>query len=503
MSQVMLKTLLQPWIEIDSKLDRAVKGISSDTQMLQAGDIFVALKGAKQDGCDFIQKAIEKGSVAILCDHAEMAQASAALKTAQNKEVPLFAIKDLRKELGHIAARFYHFPSKQLNIMGVTGTNGKTSCTQWLAQAFNALNRPCGVIGTLGYGFPTALTAGMYTTPFSIEIQQILAGFVTQKAQAVAMEVSSHGLSQHRLAGTEFDLAVFTNLSHDHLDYHGNLERYALAKKRLFDWPELTKRVFNLDDTYGKRWFFEYMEQGVCYGYSLCPEIHLEVPREKMVYTAQFSLSSHGIQAIIHSPWGEEELKTRLVGRFNLSNLLAVLTSLCVQGVSLKEAMNVLSRLKSPPGRMQIIGGGDAPLIVVDYAHTPDALEQALKSLTEHCAGKLWCVFGCGGDRDMAKRPIMAQIAEKYADYIIVTDDNPRYEDPTSIIRHILTGLSVDSAAIVEQDRRRAIVHAVTCAQPEDIILIAGKGHELYQQIGDKKFPFSDLVEAQSALNQR
>jgi UDP-N-acetylmuramoyl-L-alanyl-D-glutamate--2,6-diaminopimelate ligase len=514
-----LKTLLEPWICLDLLYDRRISGLSTDTRTLKKGEVFIALKGYEQDGRDFIESAIAKGAVAVLLDGEETGDEAGRSFVARcaplddsQKEIPLIPIAHLTSLVGAIAARFYQYPTRQLNIIGVTGTNGKTSCTQWIAQAFNGLGHRCGVIGTLGYGFSQDLISSERTTPFPLEMQKILAEFVEKKAETVVMEVSSHALSQHRVVGVDFDLAVFTNLSHDHLDYHGNVAEYAKAKKRLFDWPGLKKRVLNVDDPYGWQWFWEYKSdhEAALIGYSLQADMPQKIPQQQLVYATDVIFSENGIAATIHSPWGVGRLKTGLIGRFNLSNLLAVLASLCLQGVALDEVLKVLSCLKSPPGRMEVLGGGEGgraggeqPTVVIDYSHTPDALEQALKSLGEHAHGKVWCVFGCGGDRDKTKRPLMAQIAQKYADYVIVTDDNPRHETPSAIVCDILMGLTADSTAVVEHDRRQAIQHAINCAQVGDMVLIAGKGHETYQQIGDEKFPFNDKVEALLALDAR
>lgn len=496
-----LKKLLHGWIEIDSSQDRPIANLSTDTRRIQPGGVFVALKGCRQEGRQFIEQAIEKGAVAILCDHVSTDEQTETLIHSNKHKIPLFFIEKLDEKIGEIAAKFYDHPAKKLTIVGVTGTNGKTSCTQWIAKALNALHIRSGVIGTLGYGFPNDLKNAEYTTPFAIDLQRMLAELCEAKASVVAMEVSSHGLAQNRVAGVEFDLAVFTNLTHDHLDYHGDVTHYASAKKRLFAWPDLRQRILNLDDAYGKAWFEEFSLQKPCYGYSLQFNANQLFPKDFLVYAEKFSLSNQGIKASIVTPWGNGILNSPLLGRFNLSNLLAVLTSLCLMKIPFHDALGAVSLLESLPGRMQVIGGKKQPTVVVDYSHTPDSLLQALKSLREHCVGKLWCVFGCGGDRDKTKRPIMGKIAEEYADYVVITDDNPRHENAKLIVADIVRGLAVDSAAVIEHDRRMAIVHAITCANSGDIVLVAGKGHELYQQVGDEKIPFNDVVEAQLALS--
>lgn len=495
-----LKELLTPFTNVPPEFDCPISGLSSDSRSIQSGDLFIALNGYQQDGRQFIKQAIQKGAVAILCEKSAEFPATAILENSLQQKIPLIIIDSLEEKIGKIAAKFYDYPSKKLNVIGVTGTNGKTSCTQWIAYALSRLNHPCAVIGTLGYGFPDNLTKGAYTTPFPIEIQKMSAAFYQQGASCLAMEVASHALAQHRVAGVQFKIGIFTNLSHDHLDYHGNLQAYALAKKKLFDSP-LEYRVFNLDDAYGKAWFTEYQAQKGCYGYSITPNAYNLISKDALIYASKIAFSEKGIHATIHTPWGSGILESQLLGSFNLSNLLAVLTSLCLLGIPLKEALNIVPSLNTPPGRMQMLGGNGRPKIVIDYAHTPHALEQALKSLRLHCHGKLWCVFGCGGNRDKAKRPIMGKIAEKYADYAIVTSDNPRHENANEIIEQIVSGLAVNSTAIIDPDRHIAIAHAISCAKPEDMVLIAGKGHELYQQVGDENLPFSDLAEAQLALD--
>lgn len=499
MHHTTLKQLLAPWVETTS--DCSFSGLSVDTRSMQTGDVFIALRGCQQDSHQFIQQAIKKGAAAVLCEKSVEFPTTSTVENSLKQKIPIIVVDHLEEKLGHIAAKFYDNASQKLNVIAVTGTNGKTSCTQWIAQALCQLKQTCAVIGTLGYGFPGHLTQGAYTTPFPIDVQKMLATFYDEHASHVAMEVSSHALAQHRVTGVEFKLAIFTNLSHDHLDYHGHLEAYAMVKKSLFDWP-LPYRIFNLDDAYGKAWFAEYSKQKGCYGYSIAPDAYQNIAKDYLVYASEIILSEKGIKATIHSPFGTGVLESPLLGDFNLSNLLAVLTGLCLLGVSFTEALRVIPLLETPPGRMQILGGGEKPRIIIDYAHTPHAIEQTLKSLRAHCYGKLWCIFGCGGNRDKTKRPIMGKIVEKYADCAVITSDNPRHEEPQAIIEQIVSGLAVDSTAIIEADCRKAIIHAISCAKPADIILIAGKGHELYQQIGDEKLPFSDLVEAQFALNQ-
>ena len=403
-------------------------------------------------------------------------------------------------QIEDIASTFYHEPSKKMTVIGVTGTNGKTSCTHFIAQALQKAGRTCGVIGTLGTGVWPNLTPGKYTTPDAIACHRGLAELLQQSAELVAMEVSSHGLDQARVAGVAFDTAIFTNLSRDHLDYHADMDDYAAAKSKLFSWAGLKRAIINIDDPVGERFAREFSGRYQIYTYSL---MNKTLAGCKPVLASRIHLNGRDMSAKISSPWGEGSLKANLLGKFNLSNLLAVLTTLCASGVSLDDALQYLHGVKNVTGRMQAFGGGKLPLVVVDYAHTPDALEQALNALREHTRGKLWCVFGCGGNRDHGKRPMMGQVAEHYSDQIVITSDNPRDEDPQSIINDIKAGLLCDWAAETELDRGSAIAHAIDCAQAGDVVLIAGKGHEDYQLVGDQRLGFSDREVAEAAVRKK
>lgn len=314
------------------------------------------------------------------------------------------------------------------------------------------------------------------------------------------MEVSSHSIDQGRINGIDFEIGIFTNLTRDHLDYHGTMEAYAAVKKRFFEEALLRHAVINMDDKLGKEIVTAISSQKNCVGYSIDKKISASIP---MVWADQINLTDSGILATVHTPWGMGELRSSLIGQFNLSNLLAVLTALCLMDVPLSTALACLSQLLPVPGRMQTMGGNDQPLVVVDYAHTPDALEKVLIALRQHCQGKLYCLFGCGGDRDQGKRPLMAAIAERYADIVVVTDDNPRTEDPRRIVKDILTGFGKPENVIIEHDRSKAIHHIIECAILGDCILIAGKGAETYQQIGNTKIPFNDGEQVRERLNAR
>jgi UDP-N-acetylmuramoyl-L-alanyl-D-glutamate--2,6-diaminopimelate ligase len=380
-------------------------------------------------------------------------------------------------------------------MVGVTGTNGKTSVAHWVAQALSRLGRKAAVIGTVGNGFPPvgdapgALTPALNTTPDAIELQQRLAHYRQQGATACAMEVSSHGLAQGRVNGTRFNIAVLTNLTRDHLDYHGDMESYAAAKARLFNWPGLEWAVLNVDDAFGLQLESETRPSRVA-GYGF---------QRGAVVGDSLRLSQTGLHLHVRTDWGNADLDAPLLGRFNAANLLAVLTTLLVSGVKLDDACQALAHITPPPGRMQTFGGNAHPLVVVDYAHTPDALEKVLATLREIVSGgRLICVFGCGGNRDRGKRPLMGQAASRGADEVWVTSDNPRNEEPRRIIDDILAGTS--GKPHVEPDRARAIFEAIGGAHQGDVVLIAGKGHEEYQEIAGERQVFSDVAVARKAL---
>jgi UDP-N-acetylmuramoyl-L-alanyl-D-glutamate--2,6-diaminopimelate ligase len=403
---------------------------------------------------------------------------------------------NLKQEMGRVASYFYNDPSKKMTLIGVTGTNGKTSISQFIAQSLSWSNLKCGVIGTLGYGFPEYLLSTTYTTPDAITLQRLLSELQHQGAKAVSMEVSSHALDQNRTSGVCFDIAIFSNLTRDHLDYHHDMDHYAAAKKRLFAYPDLKYAVLNLDDNFGLQLAKEFSNTLEVYGYGINP-IPLKIP---FINARHINFNGKGTSMKISSPWGEAIAHSRLMGRFNVNNLLAVLTTLNILGVSFKEAINYLEAIETIPGRMQVLGGGKQPLVVVDYAHSPDALQQVLSALREHTHGKLWCIFGCGGDRDRGKRSLMGQIAERFSDQLVITDDNPRTEQPRQIVADIVQGLLCPWAVEIEHDRGAAIAHVISCANPQDVILVAGKGHENYQIIGSEKIFFSDADEIQKHL---
>ena len=472
-----------------------VHGLTLDSRRVAPGDAFVALAGTRSHGIEFAPAASARGAAAILADATGMA----AARPMPAFDVPLIWIDDLRGRLGAIAARFCGDASRALEVVGVTGTNGKTSTVQLIAQALAGAGRRVATIGTLGAGLHGALQAGERTTPDAIELQQRLADFRDAGASAVAMEVSSHALDQGRVNAVAFDVAVFTNLTRDHLDYHGTMAAYAAAKARLFDWPGLRAALINVDDDFGRELAGRVAAAGTArllrYGIDAA---------DAQIRARAIEPGAHGLRFELVTPWGSATLTTPLLGRFNVANLLAVAGTLGVLGFPFESIVTALTRLQPVAGRMNRIGGdGRLPLVVVDYAHTPDALEQALTTLRAHCAGALVCVFGCGGERDAGKRPQMGAIAERLADQVIVTDDNPRGEDGDAIVAQILAGLSDGGRARVERDRARAIAAAIATARANDIVLVAGKGHEPYQETAGVRRPFDDLAVARAALEAR
>jgi UDP-N-acetylmuramoyl-L-alanyl-D-glutamate--2,6-diaminopimelate ligase len=492
-----LSELLKDIVTIPADVDREISHLILDSRKVQHHDLFLAIKGTQVDGRRFIPQAIAAGASAVLLD------ADAPLEAIRYEQsVPLIPVFQLQHQLGKIGAGFYHEPAKQLKMFGVTGTNGKTSCTHFIAQILQALKIPSGVIGTLGSGMVGALGEAGLTTPDAITLQATLRNLIDQGAKAVAMEVSSHSIDQGRVNDVAFAAGIFTNLTQDHLDYHGTMEAYANVKRSfLANWP-IKHLILNADDVYGEEWIREFAPEKSVYAFSVSPPTSL-VARgiEGLVYAEQVEMTLSGVNAKVYSPWGESHLSLPLIGQFNLSNALAVLTALCAVGFSFEDVIRELSRLKSVPGRMQRLGGNGAPLVVVDYAHTPDALEKVLQALRLHVQGKLYCVVGCGGDRDPGKRPIMGEIAERLSDGLIITNDNPRHEDPAEIASQITKGLANPLRATIILDRSKAIEKSIQLATSADCILIAGKGAERYQQIGDEKFPFDDVEQATYFLN--
>lgn len=476
-----LQTLLTGYGNVSAEHNVAVSGMTMDSRAVEAGDLFVAVSGTGRHGFGFASSAVKKGAVAVIYEPAE------GLEIPQ-LDVPAVAVEHLSRCAGDLANRFYFNPSEHLAVIGITGTNGKTSVSHYLAQALSASKLSCGVLGTLGTGFVESLTETGYTTPDAVATHRSIADLLGQDARAIAMEVSSHALVQHRVNGVHFDVAVFTNLSRDHLDYHGDMETYGEAKRLLIEMPGLKTAVINLDDPVGKEWLTR-MPDGV----ELIPFSANGVTFEGDVLCAQnvtcestgvtFDLSWRGDSLLVSVP---------VIGAFNVENLLATAGAMLALGHPLKQVAEAISLVRAVPGRMQTMKAEGSPLAVVDFAHTPDALGKALSAMRQHCTGTLMCVFGCGGDRDAGKRPKMAAIAEHVADVVIVTDDNPRGESPEHIVNEILTGFVVPASVRIIHDRRQAIECALEECGPGDALLIAGKGHENYQIVGAEKIEFSD-----------
>ena len=474
----------------------AVTGLALDSRRVRPGDVFLALAGRRSHGMEYADAAIAAGAAAVLWETGEAAPAAAGLAWRQapdGRRVPLVPVAGLSARAGLLADHFYGRPSADLFVAGVTGTNGKTTVTQLVAAAMG--EGACGVVGTLGHGLPPALEPSGHTTPDPVTLHRWLAQMREAGARAVAMEVSSHALDQDRAAGVRFDCAVLTNLTHDHLDYHGDMAAYQAAKGRLFRVPGLRHAVVNTDDPFGRRLLCMLPPGVEPVTYGLGTEAALPT-----LYGHGLRADETGLRLEVDTAWGTGTLVSPLLGRFNAANLLAALGVLLLSGMPLAEALERLGRVRGVPGRMECFGGGDRPLVVVDYAHTPDALHNVLAALRHHCRGRLWCVFGCGGERDRAKRPRMGAIAERLADHVVLTDDNPRGEDPVSIIEEIQSGMADPDAAYVERDRGRAIARAVAGARPGDVVLVAGKGHEDYQLAGGERRPFSDPAQVKKAL---
>lgn len=478
----------------------------ADTRSLAAGDVFLAYAVDGADNRPFIESAIERGAVAVLFQPESF--------TGSPDPALARAVPALNELAGSIASGWYGDPSDAMRVVGVTGTNGKTSCSQWIAAALSALGTPCAIIGTLGSGMPGHLVHTGFTTPDAPQLQRNLAQLREAGARAVSMEVSSHALHQGRVNGTAFEIAVFTNLTQDHLDYHGTFAAYEAAKARLFAWPGLRCAVINHDDEAGRRLLASTQGHARTIAYGLgtrsqAPDV--AAPQaDAWLHAADVRATATGTAFYLTtSDWGDAEVEVQTLGAFNVSNLLGVLGALLAADVPFDAALAELAKLEPVNGRMQRLGGrlqNDEPLVVIDYAHTPDALEKTLEALRPMAAargGELICMFGCGGDRDATKRPLMGAIAERLADGVVVTSDNPRSEEPQKILDQIAAGMKDPSKARRIEDRASAILQAIRSAAREDVIVLAGKGHEATQEIMGKKRAFSDQDHARLALAAR
>ena len=484
--------------ELLATLNVKITHLVSDSRCVKPGDTFVAFPGGQTDGRQYIAQAIENGANAVIWEAKKFVW-------DESWQVPHLPIDDLRSQAGEIANYVYGQPSQKIWMVGVTGTNGKTTCSHWIARALNDLGRKSALLGTMGNGLPGALQPTLNTTPEAINVHGLLAEYAKLGVEAAAMEVSSHALTQGRVNAVHYDVALLTNLSRDHLDYHGDMHSYASAKRRLFDWEHLKYAVLNLDDLFGAELAESLRDAEVeIIGYGLSDDALRLAERLgiRMVFGEGLKINAQGMSLNVHSSWGGAGLQSRLIGRFNAANLLGVLAVLLVSGIELSDAIRELELQRAVAGRMQTLGGKEKPTVVVDYAHTPDALEKVLQTLnevTKPVGGKVICVFGCGGDRDRGKRPMMGAVASKLSDECIITSDNPRSESPKAIIDAILFG--VEGPYQVVEDRALAITRAVKMARAVDTVLIAGKGHEDYQEINGVKQPFSDSEVVRRALS--
>jgi UDP-N-acetylmuramoyl-L-alanyl-D-glutamate--2,6-diaminopimelate ligase len=486
---MMLSDLLPDGVAVSK--DIAVTGLALNSRDVVAGTVFIALAGSVQHGLLYAKQAIAKGAVAIVYDPAGNGDVLAAKIDA----IPTLAILGLALKLGEIGARFYGSPSQQIDVIGITGTNGKTSCSHFLSHTLD----DCAIIGTLGWGERGQLRETLNTTPDVLSVQRMLAKLLNNGKQAVAMEVSSHALEQGRVNGVAFKGVVFTNISRDHLDYHGSMEVYLQAKLSLLDKPGIEFAVINLDDAYCGQIIARLPKSVRAFGISALGKT---MPGMECVIAKDIGHDADGI--VFTALWcGQAQaINVSLYGDFNVENVLITLAVTLAMGVPLAEAVTRLHTIKAVAGRMEALGGGVLPLVFVDYAHTPDALDKVLSSVKKHCQGNLWVVFGCGGNRDTGKRPQMGEIAGQWADHVIVTDDNPRFETGGSIVSDIMRGCKAYKTEVI-QDRKQAIQQAVLNAKAHDCIVVAGKGHEAYQEIGAVRMPFSDKQVVMEALNMR
>lgn len=470
--------------------------LQTDSRKVKAGDAFVAWPGAATDGRAYVGKALEQGAAAVLVE----ADGLQAFDLSGDR---IAALKGLKAATGLIADQWFAHPSGELDVLAVTGTNGKTTTAWWLAHALAKVTlnarTGCALVGTLGVGVPPALESTGMTTPDPVLLQRAFRSYADQGLAACAIEASSIGIAEHRLDGSKIRVALFTNFTQDHLDYHGSMDAYWQAKTQLFDWPGLPAAVVNIDDAHGARLWARLQGRAMDVW-----SVSIQGPAR--LQAKDIGLGDEGLSFTVLEAGHSLRMNTRLVGQYNVSNLLGVLAALRCLGLTLEQAVQACAHLEPVPGRMQQIVKPGLPLVAVDYAHTPDALEKALRALqpaARQRQGKLWCVFGCGGDRDNSKRPLMGQAAQANADGVFVTSDNPRSEVPESIIDQILVGMQAGEALHVQADRAAAIAQAIARADARDVVLIAGKGHEDYQETMGVRHPFSDMAEAHKALAAR
>ncbi len=487
-TEISLNTLLQGYVDEINLINVEVTGLSSNSSKVKKGDLFVALAGLTRHAMDYVKDVIDAGSVAIIYDANDSHCLQRIPLLEKQYNVSFIPVENLKQNLGEIASRFYAYPSQQFTLIGITGTDGKTSVTHLLIQALNKLNKKAGSVGTLGYGLSNQLKMTSYTTPDAITLQSILFELSIGSSEYVVMEVSSHALEQFRVSGCQFDIAALTNLGSDHLDYHGDLEHYREAKSRLFSKQSLTGRVLNLDDDFGISLAQTYKGDNVMnYSVDATSDVIADVKLLSSMMTDQ------GIKITVTTPAGLLTIQTGLIGAFNINNLLCCISVLLQLNFELKQIERCMQDLQPIPGRMEYFPSvNHKAAVVIDFAHTEQALSACINSLKNYCEGNIICIFGCGGDRDQSKRPKMAAVAEQLADQVIVTDDNPRNEPPEQIMRDILTGFVNPERVRIIHDREIAIETALAEASEQDLVIVAGKGHEQFQIVGKKRIPFSD-----------
>ncbi len=495
---VMLSDLLQGALDAPLMRDVEIYGLAMDSRAVVPGDLFFAVQGTQGHGLAHLDQAVSKGAVAVLW---EPGKDNALSDIVSRCKLPCYALDNLAARIGRIANLFQGHPSKHMHCIGVTGTDGKTSVSHFIAQVLHSTQSPCGLLGTLGYGVFGKLQTPTHTTPDAVRLQGELASLRDQRVKNLVMEGSSHALDQHRVSAVHFNTAVLTNLSREHLDYHGDMQSYAASKQRLFSMPDLKTVVLNLDDKFGAELLSKASDNHRVITYSVNDNFSPPAQHEWLCARSIKTLQ-RGMCIELDSSWGGAVIETKLLGIFNAANLLAAAGALIAAGMSFTEVIRHLSRVTTVPGRMEAFGNQHQPLVIVDYAHTPNALQKALQALREHCVGKLICVFGAGGDRDPGKRPEMGAVAEQAADQLIITSDNPRTEDPGNIIEMIANGLRQPDQIQRIPDRAQAITTAIKLANKNDTVLIAGKGHETYQQIGSQHLPFSDREQVISVLQE-
>jgi UDP-N-acetylmuramoyl-L-alanyl-D-glutamate--2,6-diaminopimelate ligase len=482
-----LGTLLQGIAPVVRDLE--LTDLTLDSRQVRPGGAFLACRGARHHGLDFAAEVAQRGAAAILYEPEVGRDLPAPGLALARSQIVLTAVPGLAARASELAGRFFDEPSRALDVIGVTGTNGKTTCAWLLAQALEHCGLRSAYLGTLGSAVGGELVPGERTTPDAVTVQRELARFRDAGASSAAIEVTSHALVQHRVAALRFDAALFTNLTRDHLDFHGDMESYGAAKARLFDFTGIRHRVFNVDDAFGAR-----LAANPAYaGRIACTrrDAGNVAGAGPLLRARDLQLGRSGMRFALESTFGVATVETPLVGAFNVDNVLATLAVLLARGIELPRAVAALRTLSPPVGRLECFTAPGNALVVVDYAHTPDALAKALDVVRAHCRGRLVCVFGCGGDRDAGKRPEMGAIAARLADRIVLTDDNPRGEDPSHIVAQILAGTGRHGVEVIH-DRAAAILHAIAQSGPDDVVLVAGKGHEDFQQVGDERRPFSD-----------